>query len=224
MFYLKDKNLYIILDFDSTFVTVETLDLLAEICLKRSKNEKKLVAEIAKITNAGMAGSLPFSKSLEKRLDLFQPTVRDLKEVIKKLQTKVSKSIERNKDFFLANSNRIYIISGGFEEFIYPVVKNYGIRKTNIIANKFLHKNGEIAGYDKTKQTAKDNGKANAACSLNLSGKIFVIGDGMTDFEIVNSNQAEFIAFTENVTRENVIALAKIVAKDFEEVIKYLEK
>lgn len=223
MHLLKDKDQYLILDFDSTFIKVEALDVLADACIK-GRDSAKMVDKISQITRMGMEGKMTFSKSLEQRMKVLHPEIKDLKKAVKKLEKSVTYSIERNKKFFQANADRIYIISGGFEEFIIPIVTRYGISKDKIIANRFIYKNGKIAGYDKTRPTAKDNGKSIAACSLKLGGKIIVLGDGITDFEIARQlEKSHFIAFTENVIREKVVSLAEFAARSFDEVIDYIE-
>ena len=60
---------YLIIDYDSTFIKLESLDELS----KNSKNfNKKIHKEIIKITELGMEGKISFSESLEKRLKLIR--------------------------------------------------------------------------------------------------------------------------------------------------------
>ena len=47
------NNKYFIIDFDSTFIQVETLDILAEICLRNDPKKKEKIREIVAITNEG---------------------------------------------------------------------------------------------------------------------------------------------------------------------------
>jgi len=64
---MKNKNnFYIIIDFDSTFVKIETLDKLAEIALNKNPQKRKILDKIKKITTEGMNGKIPFSVSLQK--------------------------------------------------------------------------------------------------------------------------------------------------------------
>ena len=63
------NNFKLIIDFDSTFVKVETLDVLADICLNNNTNKIK---KIKSITNMAMDGKIPFDKALEKRIKILK--------------------------------------------------------------------------------------------------------------------------------------------------------
>jgi len=63
------KNYYII-DFDSTFVKKEGLEVLAEVALEGNPKKMPILAQIKKITAAGMEGRLSFKESLSRRLRL----------------------------------------------------------------------------------------------------------------------------------------------------------
>ena len=69
---------YLIIDFDSTFVTVESLDELAHIVLKDNPESTQRLETIRAITRAGMEGSIPFDESLSKRLKLLNINQKDI--------------------------------------------------------------------------------------------------------------------------------------------------
>lgn len=242
---------FYIIDFDSTFITLESLDELARISLKNSPEK---VSQIEQITKDGMVGKIGFRESLEKRIKHLESRVKDIEATVKILKRNITPSILRNRKFFKHNKDQIYIISGGFEELILPIIEDFGIEKSHILANKFIFKNGKISGFDKTRPTSQAQGKATAVKNLNLDGEIIVIGDGFTDLEVkrVNSYQAielssngikklptakssiaaslnrsspkhRFIAFIENVYRESIVSQADAVARDFDELL-FLEK
>ncbi len=212
---------YFIIDFDSTFVTIESLDNLAKIALLNNPKKEEILAKISHITDQGMEGKIPFNKSLEKRVMLFQPTGENINELILLLKNSITPSIERNKEFFTNYKDRIYIISGGFKEYIYPVVKEFGIAEDHVLANTFkITKKGLVTGFDKKNNLAKAKGKVLAIKSLKLKGNAVVIGDGFTDYEIRKENAATmFVAFTENVRRESILKLADKKVKSFDEFL-----
>ncbi len=191
-----DKNLrpsglkYFVIDFDSTFIKLEGLDALAKVSLK--ENPEK-IAEIEKITREGMTGKIGFRESLESRVKSLEATVEDIESAVKVLKKNISVSVLRNKKFFKQFKNHIYIISGGFEEMILPVVSDFGILPEHVLANKFLVKNGKIVGFDKNRATSEAQGKAKAVRELNLKGEVIVVGDGFTDLEIRRLNQVSSI-------------------------------
>lgn len=210
-----------IIDFDSTFITVEALDELAKIALNKNPQKEKISKQIADITKAGMEGLIDFETSLSQRFALFQPTNQDLNILIQSLKKSVTASILRNKDFFKNNKNNLYIISGGFIEYIEPIVKEFGIEKSHILANSFIYDDQKnIIGYDKNNLLSNKDGKTNAVKKLNLTGEIIVIGDGYTDYEIKKNGAAKkFFAFTENINRGVVANLADDVMFNFDELL-----
>ncbi|MBU0986872.1 MAG: haloacid dehalogenase-like hydrolase [Proteobacteria bacterium] len=123
--------------------------------------------------------------------------------------------------FFKINKDNIFIISGGFKEFIFPVVKSYGIHEDHIFANTFIFdKDGDYIGYDQKNPLAQDDGKVKLVESFKLDGDIYVIGDGYTDYKLKElHNVRKFIAFTENIEREVVTANADVVAQTFDEFL-----
>lgn len=214
-------NKYLIIDFDSTFIKIEALDKLSEIALEKNPKREKVVKKIKEITNLGMEGEIPFHKSLNKRLSLFKPNKKHILELISFLKANISSSFEKNKGFFRINRNKIYIVSGRFKEYIEPVVKNFGIDKTHVLANTFVFdKNGNVRGY----LPYPNISKTELVKTLNLKGKIIVIGDGITDYKIKEKGIAKtFIAFTENVKRNNVVKKADYTAESFDDVLKFLK-
>lgn len=214
---------YFIIDFDSTFVQTETLEELANVVLKNNYNKKEILRKIKDVTNLGMEGKLSFEKSLQRRLKLIKGTRQDIETVVKIFKRKITQSIIRNKQFFKKYYDRIYIVSGGFKECIVPVVKPFLIAPNHILANTFkFNEKGQITGYDKNNPLSNDNGKAIAVKKLRLSGTVYAIGDGYTDYQIKQSGAAGyFIAFTENVARQVIIKNADHIVQNFDEFLKY---
>jgi D-3-phosphoglycerate dehydrogenase len=212
---------YFIIDFDSTFVTIESLDNLAKIALQNNPKRNEILTKISFITNQGMEGKIPFNKSLEKRVKLFQSTRENIDELIVLLKNSITPSIERNREFFSSYKDHIYIISGGFKEYIYPVAREFGIAEDHILANTFkFNKNRLVTGFDKKNNLSKAKGKVLAIKSLKLNGNAVVIGDGFTDYEIVKEKAAGlFVAFTENVKRESILKVADKKVKSFDEFL-----
>ena len=214
-----------IIDFDSTFTKVEALDELCEISLKDNPDKDKVLAQIVDITNRGMAGELSLRESLEERLLLVKAHRDHIPLLVERLSNKITKSFIRNKSFFEEHKDHVYIVSNGFKEFISPVVEEFGIKPSHVLANTFLFdKDGNIIGFDKNNVLSENQGKAKKIEELELEGEILVIGDGHTDYEIRSAGQAHrFFAFTENVERANVTANADHIAPSLDEIL-YVNK
>lgn len=213
---------YFIIDFDSTFVQGEALDELATIVLKTFSNKEKIRKKITEITALGMEGKIGFAESLSTRLALLKIKEEHIKKLVSTLKTRITSSVKRNKEFFKTYKDSIYVISGGFREYIVPVVKQFGVQETHVLANTFvINKKGEVTGYDTHNVLSKDGGKAKQIKKLKLlPGKIFVIGDGYTDYQAKEAGAADnFVAFVENIKRDTVLQKADIVISNLDELL-----
>lgn len=214
-----------IIDFDSTFTKVEALDILGEISLKDDPSKDEKLKSIKDITDRGMEGKITFRESLIKRVEILNANKDQISELISVLMKKVSDSFQRNKEFLLENRNDIYIISNGFKDFVAPIVTSFGIKPENVFANEFEYdESGKITGFNKDNPLSKNNGKPDTIKKLNLTGDIYVIGDGYTDYEIKASGMAnKFYAFTENIHRPSVSSKADHIAPSLDEIL-YVNK
>ena len=75
---LESKNINLLIDFDSTIIKDESLELLSEISVKNSEDKIK----IANITRDAMEGKIGFSNALKERVALLKSTKKQLKDVI----------------------------------------------------------------------------------------------------------------------------------------------
>ncbi len=207
-----------IIDFDSTFIKVESLDELLEIS---EPGNKLKIDKVKNITNEGMEGKISFSESLSRRIKLLEATKDNIDKTVHKLRDKVSDSFVNNIDFLKENKDNIYIVSSGFHEIIDPIVLEYGILKKNIYANSFIFdKSQKIIGYDENNPLSTSKGKVKILKMLGLKGITHIIGDGFTDFEIKKEGYADyFYLFTENIKRKSLIKNADFLLKSFDQFI-----
>ena len=217
---LESKNINLLIDFDSTIIKDESLELLSEISLKNPNDRKKIVD----ITNQAMNGTIEFSDALIRRIALLKAKKHHIEKVINKINCTITKSFIKNKMFFKKNNLNCYIISGGFLEIISPILEPFHINKKNIFANNFIYDGDDnIISIDIKNPLAQDKGKVNIA--KNIHGRNIIIGDGYTDYEIKKFGYAEkFIQFSENINRSVLNPLADHIAYSFDDVINYIQK
>lgn len=212
---------HFIIDYDSTFIKVESLDELSKIS---NGDDETINNKISEITNLGMEGKISFSDSLRKRIELIKCNKEDIVKTVEILEKKVSDSFKNNVSFLKNNAENILIVSSGFHELIEPIVIQYGIKKENIFANKFLYDNDKVIGYDKKNPLSKSQGKVNILKELKLKGEVHVIGDGYTDYEIKKEGLANyFYLFIENIKRESVVKSADYLLKSLDQFIKIIK-
>jgi len=217
------KNWVLILDFDSTLISIESLDLLAEICLQKKINSASIITKIKNLTSLGMKGEITFQDSLKKRLRYLQIEDYHFDQLNKKLKNFISPSIIKNQIWLKKNRDNIYIFSGGFKRVIDPIALSLGLKKNQVFGNEFLYgNNGSIMGLDFQNLLSQSNGKFLLAEKLGMKKDIIMVGDGKTDAEIKQLDKtAVFIAYTENVCRKSVLDIADYKAKTFDDVIDY---
>ena len=215
------NNKFLIVDFDSTFVQVETLDELAAIALAEHPESERVIEKIRTITAQGMDGKISLAESLDERLKLLSANKKHIEQLVSSLADKVSPSFKRNGVFLEQFADSIYIVSSGFKEYILPIVSKFGIKEDHVFANTFTYDEaGNINGLDASNPLCQDQGKVRVVNSLNLEGSVWAVGDGITDYEIRAAGAADiFYAFTENVERTSVTAKADVVIKNFDEFL-----
>lgn len=211
-----------VIDFDSTIITCESLDELAAIALRGRADRASALQQLQELTNLGMAGKMAFDESLQKRLELFAPTDRHIHELVAKLEHAITPSFWNNRAWLGSNADRIYVISGGFEECIIPIIEKFGLRAGHVLANAFITDGrGTATGHDTSRHLSRAGGKISQVQALQLSGPVIAIGDGYTDYEIRKSGAADaFWYFAENIKREAVIPHADKIIYTFDEVVQ----
>lgn len=215
-----DTKIKLIIDFDSTFVKLETLEILADFALHAKSDKDKILNQIKDITNKAMLGEIPFSEALNQRIKLIKPRLEHINKTIIFLKKHISKSFEENIEFFRKNHENCYIISGGFKEIIIPVIEDFNIKNNKIFANTFIRKNNNIT-IDRNNPLSKNNGKNIIA--KNIPGYKIIIGDGYTDYEVKKyRNAKKFIQFVENINRKSLNNKADLVCDDFKKIITFI--
>ena len=214
----------LILDFDSTIIKGESLDLLAEIVFENRLEPNLKLQEIKKLTDEGMEGRISFQESLNRRLKILELDQFHLNKAVTSVTKLISPSFKENIDWLKRYRDNILIFSGGFKNMIKPVAMKLGLKEENIYANELIFKNGKFNGVNKKNLLSRSEGKLNQVKQLGLNKNLIVVGDGITDWEIKKlGGQVTFFAYTENVSRKNVLDKADFEANNFNEVVKYIK-
>ena len=218
---LNGKSLFI--DFDSTFVKVETIDEIAKLTLESDPNKQDKVKLISDITNQAMSGEIDFPTALELRLQTLLITRDAIDEVTERIRYLISDSFNENKDLIAENTSDIWIVSGGFTQVIAPIVSTFGITQDHILANSFTFSGDLVSGCEKDNFLFQNKGKIKAINSVDTLNPRVMIGDGYTDLEVYLDGAADqFICYTENISREKVLERSKHSAKSFGEILDIL--
>ena len=210
----------LIFDFDSTLVDFETLDALAELSLAGAPDAAERRARVAELTDQAMAGRMDFAEALLGRLALLPLTRDHVRVLAARAPSRLAPSVARNLETLRRQADRLVIVSGGFREVIGPVAEMLGVPPDRVLANDLTYdREGKVTGV-MPGPILQPQGKGVAIRALNLAGRVVMIGDGWTDAEVKLVGVADrFIAFTEIVRRDPVVAAADMQAPTLDDVL-----
>lgn len=208
-------------DVDSTVCLDEGIDELAAFL--------GLGDQVKALTASAMAGAMPFEQSLEQRLDLLAPCADAVAEFLWKQPARLTPGVAKLVAALRARGTRVFLLSGGFTQLIYPVAAQLDVDDDHVIANTLLFhpETGDYIGFDPRAPTSRSHGKARAIASLrrHLDGPFVMVGDGATDAETKQPGAADaFIAFCGVVERPAAVAAADWVVRDFATLIDSLHE
>ena len=211
----------LLLDFDSTIVSVESLDLLAEISLAKHPQRAERLAEIQAMTKLGMEGKLDFGESLVQRLKLIDATREHLEVLNKRLVKLISPSFVAHRKQIQKAADQIYVVTGGFREIVEPVLEYLKIPTDHLYANSFkFDSKGRITGFDESNPLSRGGGKVEVARQLQHLQPLIMIGDGYTDYQVKEAGAAsKFYYYAEIVERPSVSTRANRVVYGIDEVL-----
>ncbi|HXV63430.1 MAG TPA: phosphoglycerate dehydrogenase [Vicinamibacteria bacterium] len=212
---------YIIFDFDSTLVQVESFPELARISLRNHPERVERLQEVERITELTATGQMSMAEGITRRIEILAAHQKHLRSLVHVLKRSLTPSVKRNRQFFKKLNRRIYVLSNGFREVILPVIEGMGLSGDRLFANSFVFDDkGYIVGFDSKNPLVHQDGKARVVRTLQLGGEVYVLGDGYSDMRIKEAGLASrFYALTENVRRESVVEGADHVLTSLDEFL-----
>ncbi|MFT7145080.1 MAG: D-3-phosphoglycerate dehydrogenase [Alphaproteobacteria bacterium] len=214
---------HIFFDFDSTLVSIETLDFLIE---KSIVKDKEKIAELHKITTAGMNGNLLLFDSLKRRISQANISKEHIDELTKLLPTFITKDLKGLIKKLHQKGHSVYILSGGFSDYMHHVAQTLNIPLERVLANSFTYDSkGDVNGFIEENPLCKNDGKGQVIHQLNLKQKIIMVGDGMTDLEVFQQKKCdEFIGFGLHEKRDIIKQQAPHFAENMSEFKTIINK
>ena len=166
---------HVFFDCDSTLAQIEGIVELARL--------KGKAEEIATVTEQAMSGQIELSEVFSKRLEIVQPSVRDL-EILGRIYcenlTLGAESVVKQ----LQNMNKqVYILSAGYRLAIEILANYLAIPKANVFAVDLQFDDvGRYQGLNSNQLLIKSTGKKELLQDLGLDpATIAMIGDGAND-------------------------------------------
>lgn len=199
-----------IIDFDSTFISVESLDFLTKVALNRNPKRKEILSKMDEIKQLSLKSKLDFKNSLKMKMQLLTNILEE-KHLIKtsgKLEKYVSPDILKIIYFAREHNKKIIVLSNSFRILMKKIMDKYGI-ETYFANRHIINKYNFFVGYDETNHMANDNGKENVVNFLKNvklivpNEKIIMIGDGMSDYRVYQNKCCDyFLNFAINENRK----------------------
>jgi len=186
----------VVIDCDSTLVTVEGIDLLAGSHAK----------EVAEMTERAMTGEVPLEAVYGARLDLIRPPRDRLAWLGARY---VETLVPHARETVAALSwlgKEVRIMSGGLLPSLRAVADELGLDAAAVwgVDIRFDDRGG-YAGFDEESPLARAGGKAEMLASSDLPRRRLMVGDGATDLEAAAAADA-FVAFAGVAYRPEVSA------------------
>jgi phosphoserine phosphatase len=212
----------VVFDFDSTLVACESLE---EILRPRLAGRPDLVRQIRAVTDAGMAGTIPFAESLRRRLAIAQPTRADVRRFAASAHRRLTPGMAPLVEELRRRRVGVSIVSGALREATLPLARRLGIPPRRVHGvrarwgrdRRFL---GLVAGDPFA--VAKWKGAARIAPTW--SRPRIGVGDGATDLELFRRGAVDhFVAFTQHARRKAILVPGVPEARDVARLRRILE-
>ncbi len=174
----REKAL-IVADMDSTMITVECIDELADYA--------GIKAQIAEVTEAAMRGELDFAEALDARVALLKGLGAEAIDRCLAERVKLMPGARTLVQTMKARGATAILVSGGFTRFAEPVGAQIGFDR--VIANELLIADGVLTGAV-TKPIVDSSTKevtllgAMAELGLDASATL-AVGDGANDLAMI---------------------------------------
>ena len=175
------RRTLIIADMDSTMITVECIDELADYA--------GIKAEIAAVTEAAMRGELDFEGALRSRVALLQSLPETAIEACLAERVKIMPGARELVRTVRANGGYAVLVSGGFTRFAEPVGAEIGFDR--VIANRLGIAGGMLDGSVANPIIGAQSKRdalfaAMAERGLNVEATL-AVGDGANDIPMIEA-------------------------------------
>ena len=203
-----DEFKLVAMDMDSTFITIECIDEIADM--------QGLKPQVAAITEAAMRGELDFSASLTRRVALLEGLDASALERVYEERLRLSPGAETMLKTVQAAGLKTLLVSGGFTYFTERLKKRLGLDYTHanqleIVDGKLTGKVvGGIVDAEEKKRTVE-----RVCAELGISpSQAIVMGDGANDLKMMSISGMSVAFRAKPVVREQASVALNFVGLD----------
>jgi phosphoserine phosphatase len=206
----------VILDVDSTVVSIEGIDWLAAL------RTPDVALRIVEGTTRAMAGTVALEEVYGERLRIVAPRREEIDALGEAYVATIAPGAREAVAAIRAAGARVMLFSGGLREAILPVADVLGIPRDDVHAVSIrFNSDGSYADFDRMSALATSSGKPDMVRRLAPARRILAVGDGATDAgmkPVVDT----FAAFTQFVRRDAVVKAADVELHSFADLGRYV--
>ncbi|HEX8153460.1 MAG TPA: HAD-IB family phosphatase [Thermoanaerobaculia bacterium] len=210
---MSAKYRFVFFDVDSTLVTIEGIDVLAD-------NNP----EIARLTDAAMNGEIALDEVYGKRLEIIRPTRAAVEALGQRYIASLVDGVRETFDALRGAGVQIHLVTAGIAQAIAPLAEHLGIAARAVHAvNLTFDDAGHYVDFDRRSFLTRSGGKELVVRDVRARahGKAAFVGDGVSDLEAAPAVDL-FVGFGGVAVRERVKENAAAFAVTFDEVRQHL--
>lgn len=172
---MNAKYRFVFFDVDSTLVTIEGIDVLA------NGNP-----EIVRLTDAAMNGEIALDDVYGRRLEIIRPTLADVEALGERYTQSLVDGVEETIATLRSLNVDVHLVTAGIAQAIAPLARKLDIapRAVHAVSLKF-DEQGRYADFDRRSFLTKAGGKELVVRAIlsRSKGRSAFIGDGVSDLE-----------------------------------------
>lgn len=174
-----DRFRVLVMDMDSTLITIECIDEIADM--------QGLKSEVAEITEAAMRGELDFRESLLKRVGLLEGLDASALDQVFEQRLKLSKGAKTLLEAVKAAGLRTVLVSGGFTYFTERLQQSLplDLTRANLLDVSGGKLTGRVTGEIIDAQAKRRTVEVECAALGVSTDAAIVIGDGANDLDMM---------------------------------------
>lgn len=194
--FMKPNYEVICFDVDSTLVTCEGVDWLAE--------QKGVGEQVKKLTELAMTGQVPMEDVFCQKIDWLKPSLKEMQDLGEYYCSQLTDGVVEVLGDLRKLGVEIWLVTGGFLPAILPLANKLRIPLSRVHANDVYTKgNGEYKRINQKCSLTTSHGKAICAKNIGRGRTIAFVGDSVTDLA-TQPVVTTFIGFGGVVTRKKV--------------------
>lgn len=172
---MRAKYRFIFFDVDSTLVTIEGIDVLAD------GNP-----EVVRLTEAAMNGEIAIDEVYARRLEIIRPTRAGIDALGERYVASLTEGAKETVAALRAAGADVHLVTAGIARAIAPLARALGIAERAVHAVEVqFDAEGNYAGFDRRSLLTRNGGKELVVRAIlaRSKGAAAFIGDGVSDLE-----------------------------------------